>query len=120
MSLAETQELMRTMQELMALLNSVEAKTEKISSEMPQTKANFTAFNQLERVALRYLALSRRMGLPDEAARATEVVSRLLTTLRMAQMSMNMLMLNTPVGWLMGIAGLAMTGFAVYDSMVGA
>jgi hypothetical protein len=113
MSLAETQELMRTMQQLMSLLNGVEAKTTKINSDLPQTKSSLATFNQLERVAIRYLAIARRMGLPDEATQAVQVLSELVVMIRMTQMSMNMLMLGTPFGWAMGAAGLIMVGLSI-------
>jgi hypothetical protein len=115
MSLAQTQELMRTMQELMTLLNGVEARTAKITSDMPQTKQSLATFSQLERVAVRYLALAKRMGLPDNVTQAVDVLSRLVVMARMAQMSFDMLMMGTPFGWAMGLAGLAMTTVSVVD-----
>jgi hypothetical protein len=113
MSLAETQELMRTMQQLMSLLNGVEAKTTQINSDLPRTKSSLATFNQLERVAIRYLAIARRMGLPDEATQVIQVLSELIVMIRMAQMSMNMLMIGTPFGWAMGAAGLIMVGLSI-------
>jgi hypothetical protein len=119
MSLAETQELMRTMQELMVLLGHVEAKTTRLNDELPRTKETMGTFRELERVAVRYLALARRMGLPDDSTKAIEVLSRLVVLAGMAQMSFNMLMRMTPYGWLMGVAGIAMTGLSFYDSLTG-
>jgi hypothetical protein len=113
LSLGETQELMRTMQELMSLLNGVEAKTTKINSDLPQTKSSLATFSQLERVAIRYLAITRRMGLPDAVTQATQILSELLVLIRMTQMSYNMLMLSTPFGWAMGAAGLIMVGLSI-------
>lgn len=119
MSFGETRQIMADLQEIMALLNQTSVKTERIITNLPKTKEALMTFQQFERVALRYLALSRRMGLPDDVAQTTEVLTRLIITVRMLQMSMNMLMLGTPFGWLMGAAGLAMTGLSLYDSMVG-
>jgi hypothetical protein len=114
MSLAQTQELMATLKELTSLLSGVEAKTTKINSEMPQTKNSLATFSQLERVALRYLVISRKLGLPDSINNAMQL-SQLVVMVRMAQMSINMLMLGTPFGWAMGAAGLIMTGLSVTD-----
>jgi hypothetical protein len=55
------------------------------------------------------------MGLPDSAVQATELVSRLIIIVRMAQMSLNMLMTGTPIGLAMGIASLTLTMFAASD-----
>jgi hypothetical protein len=115
MSLAQTQELMRTMQELMTLLNGVETKTAKITADMPQTKQTLAPFGQLERVAVRYLALAKRMGLPEDATRAIDMLSRLVVMARMARISINLLMVGTPFGWGLGIAGLAMTTMSLVD-----
>jgi hypothetical protein len=119
MSLAETQELMRTMQELMALLNGVEQKTATLNADLPRTKDNLATFQQLERVAVRYLSLVRRMGLPDEAQKQIEFLSRIIVTIRMVQISYNMLVAGTPLGILSGIAGIAMAGMSLYDTMEG-
>lgn len=119
MSLIETQQIMQALQEITRLLDGIQVKTTRIHSELPKTKEALMTFQQFERVALRYLALARRMGLPDDIAQTTEMISRLIITVRMLQMSMNMLMLGTPFGWLMGAAGIAMTGLSLYDSMVG-
>jgi hypothetical protein len=115
MSLAQTQELMATMKELMMVLSGVEAKTQKIVSDMPQIKQSLATFSQLERVALRYLVISRRLGLPDNVNNTLQQLSQLVIMIRMAQMSINMLMLGTPFGWAMGAAGLIMTGLSVTD-----
>jgi hypothetical protein len=109
MSLAETQELMRTMQELMSLLNGVEAKTTQLNSEAPTTEKTLTNFRQLERVSLRYLAIARQMGLPGEAEKTIQILSQLLVMIRMVQMSMTMMASGTPFGLLMGVAGMIMS-----------
>jgi hypothetical protein len=59
------------------------------------------------------------MGLPEGVAQATEILSRLVVTIRVVQMSYNMLMLGTPFGWAMGAAGIAMSGLSLYDSVAG-
>jgi hypothetical protein len=55
------------------------------------------------------LAIAKQMGLPDDVTRAIGILSRLIVVIRMAQMTVYMLELATPYGWLMGAAGLAMT-----------
>lgn len=118
MSLAETQELMATMKELVALLSEVETKTAKLIAETPQIETAGTSFRQVERVALRYLTLARRMGLPNEVAQATQVISQLIIMIRMAEMSLNMLSKATPFGIALGAAGLLMTALSATDFMM--
>jgi hypothetical protein len=109
MSLAETQELMRTMQELMALLNNIQARTTQLNNDQPITRETLATFRQLERVALRYLALAERMGLPPDAQKAIDLLMKVIVTARMAQISINMLMMSNPVTAAIGFAGLLMT-----------
>ena len=117
MSLAETQELMRTMQELMTLLKGVEEKTEKLNADYPRTKETLATFRQLERLALRWLVLAKQMGLPDDATRAIDTIAKLIVVLRMAQMSLNMMMMSNPVTALIGVAGIIGTA-ATLPSML--
>jgi hypothetical protein len=123
MSLAETQELMRTMQELMALLGQVETKADSLIQKTPQLQQSGTTFRDAERLALRYLSLARRMGLPDQIEQATQIVTQLVVMIRMLQISLTMVN-GGGIGALIGIAGIIgvvmtandMTG---YDSMRG-
>ena len=118
MSLSETQEIMQVLQEIMALLDNVEFKTAKLNDDLPQTKDALITFSQLERVALRFLTISRRMGLSDNVMQATQRLSQLIIMIRMAQMSYRMLSMTTPYGVIMGIAGGVLTTFAVSDIMM--
>ena len=76
-------------------------------------------FKKLEMVALRYLALARRVGLPDDVDNAIQLLARLITTLRMAQLSINMLMASNPVTSAIGLAGLVMTAATLPDMLAG-
>ncbi len=119
MSLAETQELMRTMQELMALLKGVEAKTEKLNGDLPRTKETLMTFRQLERLALRWLVLAKQMGLPEDAERVINVLAKVVIMARMAQMSINMMMMSNPITIGIGVAGLLITASSVPSILEG-
>jgi hypothetical protein len=106
MSLAETQELMRTMQELMALLGHVEAKTNALIEKTPRIQKAGATFRDAERLAIRYLAIARRMGLPDQIEQATQVISQLVVMIRMLHISVSMIS-GGGIGALIGIAGVA-------------
>lgn len=119
MSFGETRQIMSDLQEIMALLNQTSIKSEKIIRDLPKTNEALITFRQLERIAIRYLAIVNRMGLPDDAQKQIQILTKIIVTVRMAQMSYNMLLAGTPYGLLMSIAGFAMTGFAMYDAMTG-
>jgi hypothetical protein len=61
----------------------------------------------------------RRLGLPEDVSKATELLSRIVIMIRMAQMSFNLLMLGTPYGWAMGAAGVILTAFSAADTIQG-
>jgi hypothetical protein len=116
MSLAETQELMRTMQELMVLLNNVEAKTVKLTSDLPKIKEDIGTFREAERLALRYLALARKMHLPEHAQQAAQIAASVIVIIRMLQMSMGFIG-GGGLGALIGFAGIAGAMLSVNDLM---
>ena len=115
MSYAETQQIMADLKEIMALIDGVTIKTERLNTNLPRTKETLSTFKDIERVALRYLALARRMGLPEDIERATQALSELIVMIRMAQMSYTMLTAGTPIGLLMGVAGISMTVLSASD-----
>jgi hypothetical protein len=115
MSYAETQQIMADLKEIMALIDGVTIKTEKLNTNLPRTKETLSTFKDIERVALRYLALSRRMGLPEDIEKATQTLTELIVMIRMAQMSYTMLTAGTPIGLLLGAAGIAMTALSASD-----
>jgi len=115
MSYAETQQIMADLKEIMALIDGVTIKTEILNTNLPRTKETLSTFKDIERVALRYLALSRRMGLPEDIEKATQTLTELIVMIRMAQMSYTMLTAGTPIGLLLGAAGIAMTALSASD-----
>lgn len=118
MSLAETQQIMQLCQEIIQLLNTAEIKTGKLIKDLPQTEKVLNNFRQLERVALRYLAIARRMGLPEDAEQAIRIFSQLIVVIRMTQMSLGMLA-GGPLGIAMGAAGLIMAGLSASSMLEG-
>jgi hypothetical protein len=119
MSLSETRELLQILVEINTILTGITVKTTDLKNKTPMISKNLGSFRQLERVALRYLALAQRFGLPDDVDKAASAVARLIVLLNMAQMSMNMLMKGTAVGWAMGIASFGMTALSAGNMMEG-
>lgn len=120
MSFAETRQIMADLQEIMALLNTVTIKTERLNTDLPRTKETLVTFRELERLALRYLILARRLGLPEDVTNALTKVSQLIMAVRMLQTAIGMLELSNPYTFALGLANLSLGGLAAYDSIVGA
>lgn len=119
MSLSQTQEIMMVCREIIDLLNNAEIKTTEVIKNLPATKEALLTFRELERVAIRYLAIVNRMGLNEHVQNQVRTLTQLIVLIRMVHMSYNMLTRGTFMGTLMGLAGLTMTAFSVYDVMEG-
>lgn len=101
----------------MQLLNGVEVKTNALNADLPQTTRTLATARQLERVMLRYLVLVRRMGLPDDAQKVIDTLAKILVTVRMLQMSINMLATGIAGGSLLGVlSGIAGLGILVVSA----
>lgn len=123
MSLAETQQIYDLLVKIDAILNGIEIKTDKLEEKTPKIKESLHSFQEAERLALRYLAIARRMGLPDQIQQATQIVTSLVVMLRMLQMSVGLIG-GGGIGALIGIAGvigvvLTANDMLGYDSMRG-
>lgn len=104
--LGDFQQLLSLAQQIMDVLNNTTTAIEKVEQKTPVVRENLENFRQLERLALRYLVLARRMGLPEEVGSAVDKVNQLIVTIRMLQISVSMLMASNPVMMLIGVAGL--------------
>ncbi len=109
-SIYETYELLQRMYELMQKLEIQSIRTEQ------QVNSNLQSFRQLERVVLRYLVLVRNAGLPPEAQKLLDALSKIIITIRMVQIAFNTLYLNMgPVGWAMFVANMFMVASSIGD-----
>jgi hypothetical protein len=72
---------------------------------------------QFERVMYRGLAVARRLGLPEDVARAISVMSRATMIARELSMSLTFLEMQTPYGWVMAILGVTMGVFSAVDTL---
>jgi hypothetical protein len=119
-SLAETQQIYNLLLEIDALLKNVEIKTKQLNNDLPRTQSTLDSFKQLERVTIRCLALTRRMGLPDDVNNAITTLMRLISIIRMVQISINMMQMATgPFGFIMGAAGLMTAAYSATDVFAG-
>jgi len=119
--MSQIQEAYQTLAEIDRLLADIELKITNITNTDTAQKleSNLDTFRQLERLALRYLVLARRMGLPEDVGAAIDFLARLVTTIRMAHISLNMMMASNPLTAAIGIAGLMGTAITMTDSFAG-
>lgn len=90
-----------------------------IEGKQPKLESTLKTFQQVERLALRYLVLARRMGLPEDVDAAINLVARLITSIRMLQISLSMLYATNPLTAAIGVAGLIGGAVSITDSLAG-
>lgn len=105
-TISAIQETFQILTEIDKLLADIELKINVIEQKAPMMTNYLTTFKQVERLALRWLTLSRQLGLPDNIQGGIDKFMQLIVTVRMAQMSINMMMATNPATALIGIAGL--------------
>lgn len=118
MSLSETRELLQILMEIDAILKGITVATQKIEHAAPAMRTNLKTFNQVERLFLRYLTLTRHMGLPDDVNDQVSKIATIAVTIKMAMMSINMMMASNPLTAAIGIAGLLGTALSFGPSMM--
>jgi len=65
-----------------------------------------------------YLALARRMGLPDDVMMALSIFQQLRVAAETAYRSIMILYTASgPIGWIIGIGGIALSGFMAADQL---
>lgn len=113
--MSEIQESYALLMQIDKLLADIELRIQNIERQEPRLRENLVTLRQLERVALRYVALARRISGSEDADRVLQVLSRILIIMRMLEMSGSMIvggfMTGGPLGAVMiggGIAGVAM------------
>lgn len=121
--MSEMQETYAVLTEIDRLLAGIELKINKIEGNTPTLERNLETFLQLERVALRYLAILNRLGLPEDAEAVISTLARLISMIRMAQITLNLFYAASgPIGWAAVAGGAIMTGlsgYGIYESLVG-
>jgi len=119
--MSQIQEAYQTLTEIDQLLADIELKITNITgAETTQRlEQNLNTFRQLERLALRYLTLARRMGLPEDVGAAIDFLARLVVAIRMAHISISMMMATNPLTAAIGVAGLIGTAVTMTDSFAG-
>ena len=119
--MSQIQEAYQTLAEIDRLLADIELKITNITNTetAQRLETNLNTFRQLERLALRYLTLARRMGLPEDVGAAIDFLARLVVVIRMAQISISMMMATNPLTVAIGVAGLVGTAVSMTDTFAG-
>ena len=115
MSLAETQVLVQAIQELIALLDKVEVKTEKLQADAPRNAEALFTLQQVFRVASRLSGKLESMGVSKDAQKAVAVFNELARAATMAYFASNLIMMGTPYGLIMGLMGMVTMGANMGD-----
>jgi len=109
------------LQEIDHILSKVNANLNDVEQNAERTKESL---RKVEGVALRYLAIARSFGLPENIEQAIGVITSLIVAVRMAQMAISTLQVSMgPIGWASFIASGTLTAISFgsigYDLMRG-
>lgn len=119
--MSQIQEAYQTLAEIDKLLADIELKISKITDSGTREKLERTrnTFIEVERLALRWLVLAKRMGLPEDVDMAVSAIAQLITMIRMAQIAMNLAMASNPLTAAIGVAGLIGVAYSTGDLLAG-
>jgi hypothetical protein len=120
-SLGDIQQIHAMLQQISKLLDEVDIKTDDVTRKTQNSKESLM---KLEAVALRYLTIARRFGLPENIEQAITTITSLIVALRMAQTTISSLQLSMgPIGWAGFAASSVLTAMSFgsigYDMMRG-
>jgi len=114
-SLGDIQQIHVMLQEISRLLDDVDAKTDHVTKK---TEASTESFKELDTIALRYLTIAHRLGLPEDLDAALQTIALMIMALRQLQQTIIMteavLAGAGPIGWLALGASIGYTAFSLY------
>jgi hypothetical protein len=117
MSLAETQALMNTIKELMALLQNMEVKTTKIVEDTPKVKDAIVKRRELLRLLGELNQLLAIMGLPKELKASIGILQDLALAAYATYTALKLVQNGTLVGQIVGIIGIGLTVYSASNSI---
>lgn len=121
--MSEIQESYALLMQIDKLLADIELKITNIEQQRPRLESTLITFRQLERIALRYATLARRLTGSEDAEQVIATLSRILIVMRMLEMSGTMIASGITTGGLLGAvmagAGIAGVGMAQLSIMEG-
>ena len=115
-SISDIQQIHSMLQEISKLLDEVDTKTDAVTKK---TVTSAESLRQLEAVAMRYLVIARRMGLPEGANQMLQKIAMMIIAFRQLELtivSANRALAGAgPVGWLALGASAAYTALSFYS-----
>jgi len=118
MSLAETQQIFSLLTQIDELLKGIQVEVQRLEGGSGGQASVYTLtymYSRLARVATQYLAVSRRMGLPDDIKAQIDTFAKLIVIGNSARMTISMLGAGGLLGVLGGGAAAIMTGMMATD-----
>jgi hypothetical protein len=117
--MSEIQQSYALLQEIDRLLADIELKINSIEGKQPKLEKSLDTFRQVERLALRWLVLAQRMGLPEDVDGAVGKIAQLISAIRMLDISMNLMLATNPYTAAIGVAGLIGSAMTMSDVLAG-
>lgn len=115
-SLSDIQQMHNMLQEMDRMLSRIN--TGLNDAELNAQKAQ-AQFRQLESVALRYLVIAQRIGLPPDVNTAIQLISRMIIAVRQLEQTMILAQAALagagPIGWAVLGASAAYTALSFYS-----
>lgn len=114
-SLGDIQQIHGMLQQISKLLDEVDTKTDNVNSKSRQAAEKL---RELELVALRYLVIVQRLGLPDDVNMMIQKIAMMIVALR--QLEMTIIATQAafagagPIGWLALGASWGYTALSFY------
>ena len=112
-NIQQTYALLQQMYELMQKIEIQGKQTER------QTTRNIDSFKQLESVAMRYMLIARRLGLPEGADAFLQKISMMIMAMHQLRIVLAItkaeLIAAGPIGWLAFGASAAYTALSFYS-----
>ena len=96
------------------IVYNVRVDTSGLEKEVSSLLDNFT---KLEQIALRYLTIARRMGLPEDIDNAIQAIAKLIVVLNQVRLTVGLLNAEMgPIGWLSYAASAGLTALSISDT----
>lgn len=112
-SISDIQQIHGMLQEISRLLDEVDTKTDNVTRK---TTTSVQSFRQLESVAMRYLIIARRIGLPEGVDAALQKIAMLMVAIRQLDLTIKAFQVGMgPIGWLALGASAGITALSFYS-----
>ena len=115
-SISDIQTIHSMLQEISRLLDEVDTKTDNVTKK---AATSTESLKQLEAVAMRYLLIARRIGLPAEANAMLQKVTMMIVAINQLKLTLESAKVALagagPIGWLALGASAAYTALSFYS-----